>query len=151
MPMVKYFITIQCFTWGFGRSAGTPQLTAFDCLVLSRAAVLGHSAVGDRILHAQCFEESTECSVVSLTQILRVANASNTESQKSKKCCTTTQCNGLAFASPYLHHVVFQTLSFCSIAQQRQQCQDLDAVRLDEQLLNQLGMVSQKWPTYWQT
>lgn len=101
--------------------------------------VLGDGAVdnafGAMILQLQFGEQAAEGILVSLAEVLRIANAPNSEAQQTQKRCTTSKCDRLPFTRPDLHHVILQINSRVRIAGEGEKGQNLDAVRLDEQIL----------------
>ena len=102
---------------------------------LSQVTVWCDGAVNDAVLHAQGIKQGTKGLEVPLAQVLRITNTSHSKPQEGKKGCTTTKSNRLAFASPDLHHMILQVLRLFPVASQAQQGQNLDAMWLDEQVL----------------
>ena len=83
------------------------------------------------ILQLQLGEQAAEGILVSLAEVLRIANATNSEAQQTQKRCATSQRNRLPFTRPDLHDMILQINSRVRIAGEGEKSQNLDAVRLD--------------------
>jgi len=68
------------------------------------------------ILQLQLGEQAAEGILVSLAEVLRIANAANSEAQQSQKCCATSKCYRLPFTCADLHHVILQINSLVAEA-----------------------------------
>ena len=84
------------------------------------------------MLHSQRLKQGTEGLEISVTQVLRIADASHTVSEQGKKSRSTTKGDGFALARADLHDMILKILILCGVTGEAQKRQDLNRVRLDE-------------------